>query len=940
MVASSILKTKLYIPPARPGLVARLRLIERLNAGQNGKLTLISAPAGFGKTTLLSEWMASSPRSFAWLSLDEGDNDPARFLTYFITALQIISPNTGSGLLASLQSAKISLTRSPSESLLTTLINDMLEIPAAFTMILDDYHTITEKSIQAILNFILEHQPAQMHLVISGRVDPPWPLARLRAQGEIQELRSADLRFTPAEAALFLNESMGLHLTSEAIETLEECTEGWIAGLQMAALSMQGRSDMTGFIEAFSGTHRFIADFLLEEVLARQTPPTQEFMLKTSILDRICAPLADALMEESDQTGADETRSRTSSQAMLTFLEHSNLFLIPMDAEQRWYRYHHLFRDLLRSSLESFQPGQAPLLHRKASQWFAGAGLFDEAIQHAFATRDTTWTAGLIEQAAAQIDPQNKLVVISSWIERLPQKSVEERPWLCVYRAWGQYWTGQREQVAQTLAAAERALAGEAGLHLSEEAVSHINGHIAAIRAHAALTGEDIPRVLEMGEKALLLLPKGDEFRSETGIALGGAYWALGDVVKAERAFAAARAGALQLGYPSMAVPATCYLGMQQTKQARLDEAIATYQDGLRMATGADGKESPVAGFPNTRLGDLLRERNDLELAKSHLLRGVEQCVQLGQADVLTDGYTCLARLQIALGDRPGARENLNRAQTLVQKTKVDPFVLCWLDDCRIQLWLAEGNLDDAAEWMETCGLQPDGELSYHYDLHHLNLARVLVALGRLHPGQRYLEQALGLLERLQEAAANAGWTHEVIKSLALQAAALQISGSQECARLKLLKALRLAEPGGYVRTFLDEGEPMRTLLAEGLAQIENNPRLAAYASRLLSAFAPPRSGDYPAPLRSGDYPGAASAAVYAAKGIESPPAAALVEPLTGRELEVLRLLCAGLTSGEIAVELYLSVHTVRTHIKNIYGKLGANRRLEAAQRAAELKLI
>ena len=922
----TILKTKLHIPPARPGLVARPQLIERLNAGLEGKLTLLSAPAGFGKTTLLIEWITGSKRPFAWVSLDAGDNDPVRFLTYFIAAIQKISPNTGSGVLSSLQSTQPGFGRAPSESLLTMLVNDLSEIPAPFMIVLDDYHTITEKSVQGILIFILENQPAHMHLVISGRVDPPWPLARLRAHAAVNELRSADLRFTPSEAEIFLNERMALQLSPEAVETLAECTEGWIAGLQMAALSMQGR-DTTEFIKAFTGSQRFISDFLLEEVLARQPQPTQEFLLKTSILERICAPLADAVL--SDGT----IKEPFASQAMLESLERSNLFLIPMDEEAHWYRYHHLFRDLLRSNLESLFPGETPNLHRKASQWFANAHLFDEAIEHAFASREHEWTAGLIEQAAPQIDIQNKLVVINSWIDRLPDELVEERPWLCVYRAWGQHWTGQREEVALTLLAAERALEikhqgrESEDSYLSDEADRHINGHIAAIRAHSALTHEEIPRVLVLGEKALALLPKGDEMRCETGVALGGAYWALGDVVKAERAFDAARADALLCGYPSMAVPASCYVGMQQTKQARLVEAMATYRDGLRMATTADGKELPVAGFPNTRLGDLLRERNELEAARSHLQRGVEQCVQLGQADVLTDGYACLARLQIALGDLAAAQESLNKALAVVQKTKVDPFVMCWLEECRIRFWLGQGNLDDAAQWAEKSGLQVDGELSYHYDLHHINLARVLVALGPARRSLPALNQAIELLDRLQEAATHAGWVNETIKILILKALALPASGNPEGAQAELVQALRLAEPGGYLRTFVDEGAPMQALLEGCRTRLASNPRLTAYIDRLLTAFTAPQP----------ESPSRTEAVEKRGPRVQG---AGLVEQLTERELDVLRLLNAGLTSNEIAVELYLSVHTVRTHIKSIYGKLNASRRIEAIDRARELNLI
>jgi LuxR family transcriptional regulator, maltose regulon positive regulatory protein len=937
-VLTPIQKTKFFIPLVRAGLISRQRLIEQLNMGQDCKLTLISAPAGFGKTTLLSEWTASLKIPVTWISIDEGDNDPIRFLMGLIIALQKINPMVGSDILSILQSSQSSHANIPYETLLTSLINEIVEFPTAFTIVLDDYHLITEKSVQEIISYLLDNEPPQIHLVISGRADPVWPLARIRAQGEVNELRANDLRFTPEEAMAFLNKGMNLHLSLEESNALEDCTEGWIAALQMAAISMQGRSEVTSFIKAFTGSHRFVSDFLLEEVLSRQTLETREFLLKTSILERICAPLADSLMDTGEDWQEQEIKMTVSSQVMLDTLEHSNLFLIPLDDERHWYRYHHLFRDLLRSNLTTTHSDLVNLLHQKASEWYGNARLFDDAIGHAFASQDFEWTASLIEKAASEIDIENKLVVISTWIANLPEGLVEKRPWLCVYRAWGQQWVGQRTQVAQSLGLAETALdanrqARETGQInpgnnlISEDGEKHIRGHIAAIRAHAALVGEDIPRVLEMGEQALALLPQCDEMRCETGVALGGAYWALGDVHKSEKSFAMARADALKCAYTSMAVPASCYMGMQQTKQARLAEAIATYRDALHLATGENGKENPAAGFPNTKLGDLLRECNLLEAAKPHLERGVEQCVLLGQADVLADAYVCLSRLQITLGDYSEAHENLSKADAVMQKTKVDPFVVCWKDDCQIRLWLAEGRLDDAANWAETCGLQIEGSLSYHYDLHHINLARILVALGMQHPTQSYLVQVSPLLDRLLNAAQTAGWVHEVIKILILKALTRQASNDNEEATLAILDALRLAEPGGYVRTFVDEGEAMQRLLEGCIGIGEPHPRLADYTLNLLKIIS---SG---LRIESPEHKKLKTPVISAKK-------APLPEALTERELDVLRLLNSGLTSNEIAVELYLSVHTVRTHIKNIYGKLGVNRRIEAVHKARDLKLL
>ena len=612
-VPFSILKTKLFSPPARSGLVSRPQLIEHLNTCKECKLVLISAPAGFGKTTLMGEWLTTSRMAYAWLSLDENDNDPARFILYFIHALRQSFPDIGSGILATIQSSQFGMAHFLSENLLTELINEIDSIPNDFIIVLDDYHVITESSIQDALGFILDNLPEGKHLVISGRSDPPWPLARLRACGGIVELRSNDLRFSPDEAAAFLNGVMHLQLTPQQVETLEACTEGWIAGLQMAAISMQGRQDANTFIEAFTGSHRFIADFLLEEVLYGLPPATQDFLRKTSILDRFCVSLAAALLGD-DTNPASPGDTIPESHQILDFLEHANLFLIPLDDERRWYRYHHLFRDLLRSNLGSTRPAEIPRLHLIASRWLAKANLYEDAIKHAFASQELDWTASLIEQAARQVDIQNKLVVVCDWIDNLPDDLVSTRPWLCVYRAWGLFWTGRRSEVEASLAAAEKALDGSFStapdqspdVFPIDKTRLHISGHISAIRAHLALVTENIPLVLEEGENALALLPEGDEMRCETGVALGGAYWALGDARRSEKAFASARSDALLCGYATMAVPSSCYVGMMQTKQGRLAEAVQTYLNALKLGTNQDGKVV-AAGWaivlPPTKIG-------------------------------------------------------------------------------------------------------------------------------------------------------------------------------------------------------------------------------------------------------------------------------------------------------------------------------------------------
>jgi LuxR family maltose regulon positive regulatory protein len=916
-MTDALLLTKLYVPPSRPKIVLRPRLIERLNEGLSSgrKLTLISASAGFGKTTLISEWVTEGKRPVAWLSLDEGDNDPTRFLTYLVAALQTIAPKIGVGVLSALQSPQ----PPPSEVILTTLLNEITTLPDHFILVLDDYHIIDSKPVYEDLTFLLEHLPPQMHLAIATREDPPMPLARLRARGQLTELRATDLRFSPTEAAEFLNRVMGLNLSAEDIAALETRTEGWVAGLQLAAISMQGHKDAAGFIQSFTGSHRFVMDYLLEEVLHQQSESIQTFLLQTSILDRMCGPLCDAILLDSSVSG----------QSTLEYLERINLFIIPLDNERRWYRYHHLFRDLLLNRLLNAYSGQVEELHRQASCWFASQNFPEEAIAHALAARDYDRAAVFVEQAAQQLDMKNCLVAITRWIEAIPDQVVEAHPWLCIYRAWGYQWMGRRDSVELWLNAAEASLPFALTLGKPDNERDHLLGHMAAIRAHAAITGENIPRALEEGQKALSLLPERDEMRCETAVAIGGAYWSLGRVIDSEQAFASARAAALTCNHLTMAVPSTCYVGMQQVKQGRLATAHQTYQEALHLAVGPDGWETPVAGFPNIKLGDLCREWNELERAEKLLLRGVQQCILLGQSDVLVDGYLCLTRFQMAVGNLDGANENLRQADLVVAKTKVDPFLQTRLEDCRLRLWAREDDYYSITRWMETSGLSVESPFSYYYDLHHVNLARALVSLGANTRSQALLNQAVSLLDRLHDAADRAGWVHEKIQILILRTLAEKALGREDATPGVLLQALALAEPGGYVRIFVDEGEAMR-LLIEKQSHNRDHP-LRGYAHKLLAAFTQPGAGPKSATPALHQVQRGASVIHYKSD---------IIEPLSNRELEVLKLLRSDLSGPEIALQLSVSINTFRTHTKNIFIKLGVNDRRAAIRRAEERNTI
>jgi LuxR family transcriptional regulator, maltose regulon positive regulatory protein len=900
-----ILTTKLYVPPPRAKVVLRPRLFERLNEGLSRKLTLISAPAGFGKTTLVSEWVASCQQQVAWLSVEERDKNPATFLIYLVTALQTIAPKIGEGVLSALQSPQPPTT----ESMLTALLNEIATIPDNVVLVLDDYHTLDSKPVDDDLSFLLEHLPPRMHLVIVTREDPDLPLANLRARGQLNELRAADLRFKPDEVSEFLNCVMSLNLSSEEIAALETRTEGWIVGLQLAAISMQRNQDTASFIKSFTGSHHFILDYLVEEVLRQQPGSIQTFLLRTSILDRLCGPLCDAVL----------TNSAASGQEILEHLEHANLFIVPLDNERHWYRYHHLFAELLRHRLERTQSALAPKLHLKASIWFENENLIEEAVVHAIASHDWEHAADLIQNVAQRVYGQTNVTYLRNWLQSLPESVIRARPWLCVYQALAFYWTGPRDRIEEFLQLAEQTLPNSLML---EQERTRLAGYIAAIRAHLALVSGNIPRVLAMAQLALEQLPEGDYMRRWTATALGGAYWGQGNVVVSLQAFQIAKSVALQHRYPLLAVPPSCYVGMQLVKQGKLDEAEGAYREGLELATIGGGQQLPIAGFPKVKLGDVLREKNDLTEAETWLYPGVEQCVQLGHPDVLADAYVMLARLQLAQNDWPSAWVTFQKADEVAKNSPVDPFVRCWLDDCRVRLWLAKGRMEDLDSWAEASGLTVDGELSYHYDLNHINLARVLLARSRRASSaaekHSSLHQASILLSRLLIAAEKAGWVYESIKILVLLAMVLAESSDPKAVKV-LGNALILALPGGFIRIFVDEGPPMARLLSEAVAQ-DITPD---YTRKLLSAFEAEKRKTEDKPVQNLD-----------------PSAQPLVEPLSQRELEILRLIAQGLSNRQICERIFLALDTVKGHNSRIFAKLQVQRRTEAIVRARELELL
>ena len=903
----SLLATKLHLPLLRPQRVARPRLIQRLDDGLRleRRLTLISAPAGFGKTTLLSEWVQHRHTRVAWLSLDAGDNDLPLFLSYVIAAIETLHPGAVDDSLALLRPAQAL----PTESILTALVNDLAGIADTFTLVLDDYHVIEAHAVHDALAFLLDHSPPRLRFIIASRIDPPLPLSRLRARDQLAELRAADLLFTPDEAAAFLNDVMGLGLSREDVAALEDRTEGWIAGLQMAAVSMQGRSDLSAFVRAFTGSNRFVLDYLVDEVLDRQPPAIQDFLLKTSILDRLSAPLCDAVLDEGLTTD-DESRSpvvlRPSSE-VLERLERANLFLVPLDDERRWYRYHHLFADLLRSRLMQTLPDQVPVLHRRASEWYELNGLISEAVSYALEAGDVERVARLVEVNALAILERGELAALAQQLNRLPDAIVCARPWLCLSHAWVFAYTGQINAVEPLLQDAERA-AGIGG----DDEQRRITGHAAAIRAYVAWIQGEASRAAELARLALDNLPQQDRMtRALAAWTLGVALQLVGDLAGAVQAHAQSMTIGQTAASMHVSLIAAGSLAYALMLQGKLHPAFAACQDALRLAEEAKpaGHPMPAVGIAYGTMSLVLLEWNDREAAVQYAREGVTLARQWGQADTLHFTYSCLASALQASGDLSGALDIIRKSKQIA--SSVSSWFAEISERLEVELKIARGDVEAVRRWVRERDLRIDDDLRDRRRPLYRTLACALITLGRP-------DEALALLARLRALHEQYGATDALIHVLALQALAHQAQGKAELGLAVLDRALALAEPEGYVRTFIDQGAPMGELLRQAAAR----GLAVEYVARLLAAL----TEDSERRAHS----------IHPSAPILQP----LIEPLTERELEVLRLLAAGLSNQEIAQTLFIATGTVKKHLKNIYGKLDAHTRTEAVARAGGLGLL
>lgn len=883
---TALLLTKLHVPTQHPDWVSRPRLLEKISQGVSGQLTLISAPPGFGKTTLLSEWISVSRWPVAWISLDPGDNDFTRFLTYLVAALQRVD--------ASIDNTSLNLSRSPQpialEGLLTVLLNQIASFSRDFVLVLDDYHLIEESTVDQALDYILNHQPAHMHVIIATRADPGLQLARLRGQGQLVELRMADLRFTRNEAAALYARTLSLEISEDDLSKLVSRTEGWITGLQMAALSLQEREDFSAYIATFSGSHRYILDYLIEEVLQKQTEDVRKFLIQTSLLDRLNSSLCQAV------TG------RQDSQSILNYLEMSNLFIVPLDDERYWYRYHRLFADLLQSRLQDEFRSQVPGLHNTASQWYERHSFMPEAIDHALSAEDFQRACGLIDRVAEGYLIRSEISTLLRWIEKLPGTMLKEHPGLNFRYIWAQML--KRYRFDEVLAQLDQ-------FQTDQEALM---GRSAVLRAFIAVSRARYSEAGYYAEQALAWLDAQDGyFRNIAMWVLSISQITEQNYEEAARVMGELVQMSMVSGNIMIAVLAASQLARVRMRQGHLQLARSLFAQALEIARDSQGNWLPIAGEALMGLGDLYRELNELEAATETIQEGIE-LTRLWRDVAAMEGYISLARVKLSQANWSDSQAALDRGMELAKKYDAmdldDRMVAMW----QARLWAAQGLQEPLWEWAKALDLEDHRDIRLVREREPLEyhlITRESLVLIRLYLISNSFSKALQLIDTLLPVFQDLGRIETVIELHLLRAKAYAATGERDRAVEMLHEAVRMAAPCGFMRLFLDEGQVIKNLLHS----LRSRSGSMDYIDRLLDSF-----GD-----------------VSSAKEIEAQP---LVEPLSKRELDVLRLLPTNLTTPEIAAEMVIGVNTVRTHIKNIYSKLQVHKRTEAVRRAQELGLL
>lgn len=913
---ATLIGTKISIPPSRINLVRRPRLIHHLNTGIERKLTVVTAPAGSGKTTLLSDWAVQQDIRIAWLSLDTQENDTDRFLTYFISALQSVEPSLK--LMESITALRQAPQSTPRDVILTLMVNELAKIQDPLGIVLDDYHLISNQEIHDILIFLLEHLPQDVHFIIASRTDPSLPLAKLRANDQLLEITELDLRFTSDEVTTFIHDVMGLELSAIDIATLVARTEGWIAGLQLAALSLEGRQDPTSFIASLSGTHRYILDYLSEEVFNELPAVLQIFLLWISPLRSFNNNLCDAVVGDLFQKDWDlslppwDAISRLDSKVVLEFLDDSHLFVVPLDYERQWYRFHTLFSDFLQDRLANRYLDKVPELHRRAAEWFSESGFIAEAIHHTLSAGDVNHAAELITRQVKSLLAQGETSTLIRWIEALPPEVLLSRPTLDLALAWCRLLSDpvgfekifheHVDRLKKSLGVSDETVLRELGESEAGSQERATLSEYVLLMAFLARNQGELDRTIVLFKAAVKSLAQDDHFTR--AFALGGlasTYVRTGKLELAESALARAAESGLQSSSAYAFIAPKDWEATMQALQGRLNQAVATYRTAIDYILEQGVEGLPLTGHAFVGLAEILLEKNQLNEALAHVEEGIRRGVQVNDVDALREGYLIKARILVPMGDERGYRKAMKKGYDIARKI---PSLLCLQE---VQAWdailnIARGEITSAAGWASNRGLTTPVDLDTvetAQEIERRAFARLLVA-------QRKIPEAEAVLESLLSWTEVNGLVRSTIEILALLSLVQHATGGREQALRTLARALMQAEPEGYVRTFIDAGPMMATLLRSAAAQ-GHSPE---YVNQLLNAF-----------------------------GEEISPAAPL-EPLTERELDVLHLIASGLSNAEIAEELVIAQSTVKTHINRIYSKFGVTQRTQAVARARELQLI